>query len=315
MALLSEATIRAVAIEAYGAVDGSISRIRHGVSAIYRCDTREQGGRVLRFTHECLIPRRSAEANAAYLEHLAAHDAPVSELVRPDGGGTVLSVPEAGEPFLATAVRELPGRALSPDDHDPKILGAWGKAMAALHVAAERFEPPDPGAYLDEDAHWHETLDALPIEDNLARAEWSAVESWWREPAIRLGDRGLTHADMNATNAIWDGSRVALIDFDEPIWHAFASDLARPLREMTHLPAHLRAAAREALLAGYRSRRELAVAWEETLPWFVRMKQLEMYASVLSSGSDPVERDPAGIRRDDFIAERRREFERHARKR
>lgn len=312
---LTESTIRDAAVKGFGAAALSIRRVRHGVSAIYHCETLDNGPCYLRFTHEALIPRCACEANAAYLEHLAREGAPVSELVRPRGGGTVLAVPQGGEPFLATAVQEVPGRTLDSDDCSPEIFREWGRAMARLHRAAESFEPADPGAYLEEDAHWLEALERIPEDDALARAEWQALHVWWNETARPLGDRGLTHADMNATNAVWDDGRVHLIDFDEPIWHVFASDLARPFREMEHHRAAERAAAKAALLEGYRSERRLAAEWDDALPWLVRMKQLEMYASAVSSPGWHGSVLADGVRREDFIAERRRAFERYARRR
>lgn len=315
MAKLGAAEIRAVAVDAYDARPDSISRLRHGATAIYRCETRTGDDIFLRFTHEDLISRRSALANAAFLEHLVAEGVRASGLVKSQQDSTVIAFGENGERFLATAVYAVPGRTLSRDDCEPAVFRAWGEAMASLHVAAERFEPADREGYLDEGAHWRECGESLPAADTLARAEWLEVDSWWHETALPLGDRGLTHADMNATNAIWDGAHVHLIDFDEPIWHVFASDLARPFREMDHQPAHARAAAKDALLAGYRSLRPLAAAWDEALPWLVRMKQMEMYAWTLRTGIDPSEPNAAGMRHEDFIAERRRDFERHARAR
>lgn len=319
MAQLEERTIRAAAVDGYGALPDSIRRIRHGVSAIYRCETRDQGSCYLRFIHEDLIPRRTSQANAEFLEHTAAAGAPVPALVRPAAGGAVLAVLQGREPFLATAVREVPGRPLSRDDCAPGIFFEWGRAMALLHRAAETFEPSDPGAYLEEDAHWQATRALLRADDTLALGEWQAVDAWWSGTARAPGDWGLTHADMNATNAVWDGTRVHLVDFDEPIWHVFAADLARPFREMDHHPASAREAARAALFEGYRSERALSPEWEGALPWLVRMKQLEIYAyeavraGVGSSSPDTLLAD--GRYRRVFLAERRRDFERYARAR
>ena len=231
----------------------------------------------------------------------------------------MLAVSQGRESFLATAVRELPGRTLSRDDCAPAIFWEWGRAIALLHRAAETFAPADRGAYLDEEAHWQATRAMLPADDVLAHAEWFAVDAWWKAGVRQLDDRGLSHADMNATNAIWDGSRVRLIDFDEPIWHAFAADLARPLRELDQHPKSARDAARAALLEGYRSERTLApegseAEWEDTLSWLVRMKQVEMYAYEVGRSDWQSASLPDGTRQE-FLEERRRDFERYARER
>jgi Ser/Thr protein kinase RdoA (MazF antagonist) len=88
---------------------------------------------------------------------------------------------------------------------------------------------------------------------------------------------GMTHSDCNRTNALYDGARVRIIDFDEPTLHWYAADVARPFRELTPEQPEFEAC-RNALLAGYREVRPLDPLLEQAIPGFVRMKNLEIYA-------------------------------------
>ena len=72
---------------------------------------------------------------------------------------------------------------------------------------------------------------------------------------------GLTHTDVRSENAMWDGERVRIIDFDEPVYHWYASDVMRPFLEFARLPADEFDSLFDAFLAGYREVREFSDRW------------------------------------------------------
>ncbi len=69
------------------------------------------------------------------------------------------------------------------------------------------------------------------------------------------GDVGLIHADLHLGNAVFQGDRVKLIDFDDSGTGPRLYDLAVALWELRDLPGYPRHL--EALLDGYRSRRPI----------------------------------------------------------
>ena len=109
------------------------------------------------------------------------------------------------------------------------------------------------------------------------------IDSWSRGLS-EARDFGMTHGDYNLGNVLWDGQRVWTIDFDEPLRCWYAADLARPFRDYAGRPRDERRAILEDLVKGYRSVQPLAERWLAELPWFMRMKDLEVYTWALAEG-------------------------------
>jgi Ser/Thr protein kinase RdoA (MazF antagonist) len=80
---------------------------------------------------------------------------------------------------------------------------------------------------------------------------------------------GLIHADLHLGNAIFQGGEVKLIDFDDCGTGPRLYDLAVALWELRDQPKY--PAYRDALLAGYRARREIDVAH---LDDFIALRQV-----------------------------------------
>lgn len=73
-------------------------------------------------------------------------------------------------------------------------------------------------------------------------------------------------------------ARITIIDFDDPVWHWFATDLARPFLELADHPLEDRRQVLGWFNKGYHSERPIDKIWVENLPWFMRMKTLGIYA-------------------------------------
>ena len=96
-----------------------------------------------------------------------------------------------------------------------------------------------------------------------------------------------------------------MIDFDEPVHHWLASDVARPFRE---LDPRAENACLEAFLDGYREKRAFDSGWEPTLPGFVRMKSLEIYVWASLPGGWEDSDLPGGRPRDAELEQIRSRF-------
>ncbi len=275
-----------------------------GANVIFRFEQRGRG-RYLRITHPDVRSRNERTSALDFLSHLERCGADVCAPVPSARGRLIEELPQREHVFMASAVAEVPGSAIAGDCRDPAIIEALGRSMASLHAAAERYRPAPELCFYHWRLAWRLADERLEPDDALARAEYERIDAWTRTLPEEVADFGLTHGDYNMGNALWDGERVWTIDFDEPTYHWFAADLARPFRDFSERSREERQALLEQLAAGYRALRPLEERWLREVPWFLRMKDLEIYAwfSTLEQrpgllvGGQPLDEARASLRR------------------
>jgi Ser/Thr protein kinase RdoA (MazF antagonist) len=261
-----------------GSVGGepeSLVLIHDGYNRVYRFASPD-GDRCLKVT--AIRTRSELVGSTDYVSHLAEDGAPVCRPCRWPDGDLVLSFPCAGALFHATMFEGVAGEPVGRECRDPGIYRAWGRALAALHCSAERYRP-EPGLIeWSVEREIEQVAAELDAVDEAALEELAVLREWLASQPVGAGRLGWTHGDQNAGNALWDGECVRLIDFDEPMYHWFTADVARPFRELSHLPKATLCALRDAFVSGYRRVRGLSASDLEQLPWLVRLKSLEVYA-------------------------------------
>jgi Ser/Thr protein kinase RdoA (MazF antagonist) len=256
---------------------GSLQLVHHGINVIYRF---RGGGQdhFLKLTHADLKSAAELEANWDFVQHLAEEGAPVSPPVLSMDRRKVVTIPQGEEVFLATVTQAMPGDLLPERMLPPETFRAWGKALARMQRASATFKPADASLYLDWKRNWDEIRALLAPSDTAALSEYKQVDAWFQSLSQDTQEFGLTHADFRAGNMLLHEGRITIIDFDEPVRHWWAADVARPLLDLLDHPRTERLQARGSFVAGYRSVRPLDEFWVEKLTWFMRMKALGMYS-------------------------------------
>jgi Ser/Thr protein kinase RdoA (MazF antagonist) len=248
--------------------------------------------------HVTVRPAASLREEHGFLVHLRAHGAPVVRVLEDGLGGTVhergpwtyeVHTVGEGEDLYRDAISWSPFADL---DH----AHAAGAALARLHVAAQGYDAPyrepapliagfsvfaaeDPiaaveqyaaarpaaAAELAERPGWRDELERwhLPFHEAL-RPHLAELEPLW------------VHGDFHASNLLWheDGRVSSVIDFSlcdrAYAVHDLATAIERNAVEWVELDAKGAAAvhgeAARALIAGYRSERELSNAEGAALP-------------------------------------------------
>ena len=268
---------------------GSVQLVNDRINIVYRF---EVGGRVM-FLKVCAATNRSMlerRAAAEYLQHLASNGAQVCAPVLSRNGRLIEQYRWDDDVFLAWVTDEAPGRVISLDSPSIKEFRAWGVALGKIHRAAESYRPSDELTYLTWKDLWQQTHDGTDRDDSEpVWDEYEQLTPWLASLPETTDVYGLTHTDIRTENAMWDEERVRIIDFDEPVYHWYASDVMRPFLEFAYLPAEQFDPLFDAFLAGYREVREFSDRWVEELPRFARMKNLGFYwwDSVNSSADRP----------------------------
>ena len=101
---------------------------------------------------------------------------------------------------------------------------------------------------------------------------------------------------MHPANAFWDGRRVTIIDFDEPVYNWIWVDFGRALLDFYRRPPRARRQLHDALLAGYGEIRAIDAELHEQLPRFMQLRGLMMHLwsladeGTIASGPAPHQR-------------------------
>ncbi|GGO38845.1 phosphotransferase enzyme family protein [Deinococcus humi] len=282
--------------------------VNAGFNHVYR--TEDRGGPLyLRFTHGDLRNTEFLTPPLTWLRYLHAHGAPVNEPLVSLDGHWIEAMWQADDLFLATAVRGITGPRVSECPPTPVLYRAFGRSIGELHAVSRHFMPAPgtphmlgpalPGIFPSWRAFWHgaqehgqkeavidRTFQALtPWVDAVGGPEGG----WPDEPLSARPGLGLTHGDLRPGNAIWDGERVVVIDFDEPVYGPFATDLARAVLEV---PRGQRPAIWTEVLSGYREAMPLDSTWDQELPRLLKARAALMAAWNISGGADPADPRP-----------------------
>ncbi|MBD3942732.1 phosphotransferase [Microbacterium sp. NEAU-LLC] len=264
------ARLRAVALAAlasYALPDGRLTFVTHGENTTFRHES--AAGRFLVRVHRLQRHGQGVDAAAAidseisWLRAIRADtDLDVPEpLHTRDGDDTVVAA-AAGESRVCSVLRWMDGR-IYEESARPVHLRRLGEAMAVLHHQADVWTPPPGFVRIAWD---HDTFfgDVMVYGDITAGECWrllpAAVRARFESVAVRLADImaadrdvGLIHADLHPGNAVFDGERVKLIDFDDCGTGPRLYELAVAVWEFRlrpDYPAYL-----AALQAGYLGRR------------------------------------------------------------
>lgn len=270
------------AVARYPLADGRLTFVGHGENTTYR-HVSSEGSHLVR-VHR---PRRhgrdvdssvAIRSEIAWLQALRADTGLAVPEPRPatDGSPTV-TVSAAGQERVCSVLRWMEGR-IHEESARPVHLRRLGEAMARLHDQADAWTPPTGFVRIRWD---HETFfgDVMVYGETPAAECWGLLPEGLRARFRAVGDRmadiipdaptGLIHADLHLGNALFDRGAVKLIDFDDCGTGPRSYELGVALWELRDRPDHL--VFREALLAGYRARRDIDV---NHLDDFIALRQV-----------------------------------------
>jgi len=275
--------VAVAALDLFPLPGGRLTLVDHGENTTFRHDS--AAGRYLVRVHRRQRHGRDVDTTAAvgseiaWLRAIRADtDLLVPEPLAARDGAPTVEASAAGETRICSVLRWMDGRILEGSAR-PVHLRRLGEAMARLHDQADAWTPPPDFVRI----HWdHETFFGNVMVYGVTPAAqcWTLlpgeVHARFRGVARRLAEviaavdgDGLIHADLHLGNAIFQGGDVKLIDFDDcgtgPRLYELAVALWE-LRDQPNYPAY-----RDALLAGYRSRRDIHIAH---LDDFIALRQV-----------------------------------------
>ena len=197
----------------------------------------------------------------------------------------------------------IDGRQKSAGELSAADCNRIGRYLGRLHQDAQ-FDPP---AGFDRPRLDQRGLFGSDSPYQSAR-ESQALEAGQREVFARAAGRvsqvmarldrqpssfGLIHADLLAKNVLFDGGRIAALDFEYSGWAYFLYDLAPLLWQLRGERSADYAQLERALLAGYQSARPAATIDRDALEAFLAARQLASCRWLLQNLHHPKVRDLA----------------------
>lgn len=239
--------------------------------------------------------RTEAELRAELQWLAALADAGIS-VPRPQAalsGDALVSV----DGYWVDAVSWLPGEPLGRSgqalaaDRTPATFGCLGKAMAELHLACDRWQPPPTftrcdwgvAGLLGEQPLWGRFWENPSLD-----ADTRGLLQGFRQQALACLreasglDHGLIHADCVRENVLLDGAQIRLIDLDDGGYGFRLFDLATALIKNRLEPAYPEL--RAALLSAYQSVRPIDV---ELLDLFMALRAVTYVGWIVPRMNEP----------------------------
>ena len=191
--------------------------------------------------------------------------------------------------FFACLFEKVPGYPIKVSDplFDAPLFEAWGKEIGKMHrismgkhVSVKR-QRWDAGDLLQFDRYLSKRKDArIIIEGKRLIKEIQTFHETGKT-------FGLIHSDVHHGNFHYDGNAIHLFDFDDAMYHYYVSDIAIPVYYAvwnkcgTESLAERSSFATEFLrsfLKGYREEVDVSNEWLQTLPYFLRLRDFELYS-------------------------------------
>ena len=298
-----ETVARAAAF--WNADAGSLEFVSQSANAVYKFSS-DGEVRFLRLVHHELRDHAFLAAGLDFLNHAWLAGAFVCQPVLSSRGCFIEDILQADDVFLATVTAGVAGKTLGEISESKRLeagfefgvndtqmllesaqVQAWGQALATLHAASESYKPvpvrlssgmvqfPESFSLLKFWANIKATCSEINSGDPDLQRVHAELEAWLE--MLPASEMIVTHGDFRSGNAIWDGTRVTILDFDEPMLAWAEYDLARTLLQdecdpFPNLEQHL-----AHFLEGYERARALPNV-KSRVKNFVRVRALLMLA-------------------------------------
>ncbi len=211
---------------------------------------------------------------ARFLRHAFDSGVPVCEILPSNQDNLIESLEVNGEIRLVQVLRGVPGQELNLELlENSSILAAYGESLGQLHAAARTLDTANL-EFFKYSTFWQNVKKNIPATEPGIQLEYDMI-SVWLATQDETRDFGLNHGDFRPGNAFWDGERVWLIDFDEPVWHWFPNDVARAMLEFRG-SIEDRHQKLETFMKAYRKHHELEFSYRD-FAMFARFRVMLMY--------------------------------------
>ena len=295
-------TILAEAMRRYGIPEGHIHLLDGFESFMYEFDWNRGGAPesgILRIGHSLRRTPALIQAEVDWINYLAEGGAGVAKAWLSERGSLVEAVEDGqGGQFLVTAFAKARGRHPGKAEWAPAFHETYGRLIGRLHALSRHYTPPHPACVRH---HWNDDVNMevtafLPQQDERIAEQFRTLLAYLETLPVNPEGFGLIHQDAHGGNLFVDeAGRITLFDFDDCCYGYYIYDLAMvvfyAITNRTDMPA----ATRDFMgpfLHGYSLENQLDPAWLKEIPYFLKLREIDLYAMIHRSiGPGPYEDD------------------------
>ena len=242
---------------------------------------------ILRVSHSLRRSPDLIRGEVDFINMLAVGGVRAARAVESAGGVLVEVVDDRqGGQFLATAFEKAPGGPLKAEDWTPELYVHYGQQIGAMHRLAQGYQPtdsawrrPDWDAVSDLDvAAW------LPESEARVLARYNELKAYLDRLPRAREHYGIIHQDAHRSNLFVDEQgQITFFDFDDCVYGWFAYDVAIVL--FYALVGHQDMAGfghefMRHFLRGYRQEMEISPYWLAQIPYFLKLREIDLYAVI-----------------------------------
>jgi Ser/Thr protein kinase RdoA (MazF antagonist) len=286
------------AMRRHGIAPGQIHLLDGFESFMYEFE-RGSGAYILRIGHSFRRSEALIQGEVDWLNYLAAGGATVARAVRSARGSLVESIDDGqGERFLATAFEKARGKPAWEIGWSESLFETYGQLLGRMHALSKRYIPADPAWRRPQ---WDDEimLDVegnLPASDGMIGVKFQTLMAHLRMLPQDAESYGLIHFDAHAGNFFVDGAgTITLFDFDDCHYSWFINDIAIVLFYMVMGKKDVQGFTREFLthfFRGYRRENHLDAGWLREIPYFLKLREIDLYAIIHRSFGTDYVNDP-----------------------
>ena len=274
------------AMHRFGIQENQIELLDGFESFMYEFYRSQDGEFILRVGHS---GRRSPELIAGevdWINYLARGGANVSRAILSNQGKLVEAIDDGhGEQFLATAFVKARGGPSWETEWTPAFVEHYGQVIGQIHHLTKDYEPLNSTWRRSE---WDspENLEMekwLPASETVALQKFQELMRHFETLPKDRDSYGLIHQDAHGGNFFVHEGKITLFDFDDCVYGWFIYDIAMVLFYAAMFKEDMAAYTADFMrdfLRGYSLQNKLDPHWLVQLPYFLKLREIDLYALI-----------------------------------
>ncbi len=248
--------------------------------------SRPDGDFILRIGHSTRRTPEWIAGEVDWINYLADGGARVARAILSANGNLVEAIADGhGDHFLVTAFEKAPGGPAWEQDLPPDFVQHYGQVLGRIHRLTKDYTPTNPAWRRFE---WNapgnlEIAEWLPDSEAAVRQKFAALMPYFDSLPKDRESYGLIHQDAHGGNFFVHNGQLTLFDFDDCVYGWFIYDIAMVFFYELMWKTDDRAAVEtfcNAFLAGYRRENQLAPQWLAAIPYFLKLREIDLYALI-----------------------------------